>query len=340
MSQPFIVSPSPHTKGKGSIESIMYGVVIALIPAMIASIYFFGIGAVKVTAIAVASSVLFEYLIQRFLLKGENSICDSSAIITGILLAFNLPSNLPIWMIVVGSFVAIAIGKMAFGGLGKNPFNPALVGRVFLFISFPVQMTSWPTPIATRGMLNIPDTATAATPLGILGEGLSKTGVDGQTVTQLMAKIPSLWDLFIGNVGGSLGEVSALALLIGGVFMLYKKIITWHIPVAFLVTVAAFTAILWLIDPAKNASPLFHLCSGGVMLGAIFMATDMVTSPMTKSGMLLFGFGCGFLTVVIRVFGSAPEGVSFAILIMNSVVPLINIKMKPKRFGKEPNYVG
>ncbi len=339
MSQPLLVSPSPHAKGQGTIESIMYDVVIAMIPAIAASFYFFGIGALKVIAISVISCVLFEYLIQRFLLKGPQSITDGSAVITGVLLAFNLPSNLPIWIIIIGSLVAIGIGKMAFGGLGKNPFNPALVGRVFLFISFPVEMTSWPKPILSRTMFSIPDTVTAATPLGILGEGLSKSGVEATTVPELMSKMPTHLDLFLGNVGGSLGEVSALALLLGGTYMIFKKVITWHIPVSFLGTVAIFTATLWMLNPARYADPLFHLLSGGVMLGAIFMATDMVTSPMSRSGMLLFGFGCGVLTVVIRVFGAAPEGVSFAILIMNSVVPLINIRFKPKRFGKGRAYV-
>ncbi len=263
------------------------------------------------------SCVLFEYLIQRFLLKGDITINDGSAILTGLLLSFNLPSNLPVWIVIIGSLVAIGIAKMSFGGLGNNPFNPALVGRVFLLISFPAQMTTWPKPMPLT--LNYLDAETAATPLSLVNFG---------TVTKTL-------DLLVGNIGGSMGEVSAIALLIGLVYLLMKKIITWHIPVSIIATVFVFTAILHYSNPERFlATPVFHLLSGGLLLGAIFMATDYVTSPMTKNGMLIYGVGIGIITVVIRLFGAYPEGMSFAILIMNAFTPLINTYVKPKRFGE------
>ncbi len=324
-----VVSPSPHIKGNFSVEKIMWTVVIALLPAMFASVWFFGIGAVKVIVVATVSCVLFEYLIQKFLLKGKLTIKDGSAVITGLLLAFNLPSSLPIWMIVVGALVSIGIGKMAYGGLGKNPFNPALVGRVFLLISFPVQMTSWPKPVISRMATDF-DALTSATPLGLLKEGVGK----GETVMNVLKDAPSYADILFGNMGGSLGEISALAILIGGIYLLIKKVITWHIPVSFITSAVVFSGIFYLINPDKYADPLFHIMTGGLMLGAFFMATDMVTSPMTKLGMIVFGIGGGLLTMLIRIFGAYPEGVSFAILIMNAFVPLINIVLKPKRFGR------
>jgi len=217
---------------------------------------------------------------------------------------------------------------MTFGGLGNNPFNPALVGRVFLLVSFPVPMTSWPTPIASR--MHYLDAVTGATPLGIIKEGVK----NGEKVSALMEHVPSHMQLFIGNMGGSLGEVAGLAILLGLVYMLFKKVITWHIPVSMLGTITVFTGILWLINPDKYADPLFHLLTGGVLLGAVFMATDYVTSPMNTKGQLIFGIGIGILTVIIRVAGAYPEGVSFAILIMNAFVPLINMYIKPKRFGE------
>jgi electron transport complex protein RnfD len=312
-----------------SIEKIMYLVIIALMPALLSSVWFFGIGAIRVILLSVIFCMVFEYLIQKFMLKGQLTILDGSAVITGILLGFNLPSDLPTWMIAVGSLVAIGIAKMAFGGLGQNPFNPALVGRVFLLISFSADMSRWPTAVASRWSFNVPDALTNATPLGIIKDGLASGG----ELSTLMAKTPSYLDMFLGNTGGSLGEVSALALLIGGVFLIYKKIISWHIPVSFILGVVVLSGILWLIDPTKYNDPIFHLVTGGIMMGAFFMATDLTTSPMSKSGMLIFGFFIGIITILIRVFGSYPEGVSFAILIMNAFVPLINIKFKPKKFG-------
>lgn len=293
----------------------MYGVLIALIPAFLVSLYCFGIGALVVTLTSVLACVLFEYLIQKYLLKVKPSICDGSAILTGVLLAFNVPSNLPIWIIIIGALVAIGIGKMTFGGLGNNIFNPALVGRVFLLISFPVQMTTWPVPDPLS--MNYLDAETAATPLGLMKQGLP---VNAMTT-----------DMLLGNIGGSLGEISAIALLIGFVYMLIRRIITWHIPVSILVTAFVFS---FLVNGFDAEGALQQLLLGGMMLGAIFMATDYVTSPMTPRGMIIYGIGIGLLTIIIRRYGAYPEGMSFAILIMNAATPLINKYVKPKRFGE------
>ncbi|MDP2087843.1 MAG: RnfABCDGE type electron transport complex subunit D [Flavobacteriaceae bacterium] len=322
-----IVSASPHIHADRTSKKIMYDVVIALIPAFLISIYIFGFGALIVTSVAIISCLLFEYLIQKYLLKTTISIGDGSALITGILLAFNLPSNLPLWMVIVGSLVAIGIAKMSFGGLGFNIFNPALVGRVFLLISFPVQMTSWPTVLENNTVFA--DAVTGATPLGIIKDGLMM----GETMTDLSSKLPSQMEMFLGMTGGSLGEMSALALILGGLYLLIRKVISWHIPVTMLGTMAAMTGIFWLINPEQYVNPLFHILTGGAILGAFFMATDLVTSPMTKKGMVVFAVGIGVITVVIRLFGAYPEGVSFAILIMNAFVPLINSNFKPRRFG-------
>lgn len=321
------ISQSPHIKADDTTPKIMYTVALALVPALLVSFMYFGLGAIKVTLVAIVSCILFEYLIQKFILKGPITINDGSALVSGLLLAFNVPSNLPCWIIIVGSLVTIGIAKMTFGGLGKNPFNPALVGRVFLLISFPVQMTSWPKPVLWN--FTSLDVVTGATALGTIKEGLRQ----GQLFENLLQQVPTYYDMFLGNLGGSLGEVSALALIIGGVFMLIRKVITWHIPVMFILTTFVFTGIFWLCDSQHYADPVFHLFTGGLILGAVFMATDMVTSPMSKLGMIVFGVGCGLLTAIIRLFGAYPEGVSFAILIMNACVPLINIILKPKRFG-------
>lgn len=323
------ISPAPHVFGKDTTRSLMLDVIIALSPALVASIYFFGYGAIIVTLTSVVSCLVFEYLIQRFIMKGPVTVSDGSAIVTGLLLAFNVPSNLPVFIIIIGSLVSIGIAKMTFGGLGNNPFNPALVGRVFLLISFPVQMTSWPVP--SGFMTGYSDAVTGATPLSVMKEGLS----NGESVSKLMDQVPSHMQLFYGYMGGSIGEVAAAALLLGLIYMLIRKTITWHIPAAVLGSVAVFTAILWLINPDKNADPMFHLLTGGVMLGAIYMATDYVTSPMSYKAMIIYGIGIGVLTVIIRVYGAYPEGVSFAILIMNAFVPLMNKYIKPKRFGEE-----
>lgn len=323
------VSGSPHAYSEESVEKIMYGVVLSLVPAALVSFYFFGLPAVLVTLTAVVSCLFFEFVIQKFLLKTEVTVFDGSALITGVLLAFIVPASLPLWMVVIGSLVSIGIGKMTFGGLGKNVFNPALVGRVFLMISFPVDMNMYPeaAPLSTK----ITDVITGPTPLAIVKEGVAQ----GQAVSEVMSKVPEYTSMFAGNMGGSVGEISALAIIIGGLYMLFKRIITWEIPVAYIGSFAILATVLWQYDPTIYADPVFHLVSGGLMLGAIYMATDMVTSPMSRWGMIVYGVGCGFLTIVIRVFGAYPEGVAFAILIMNAFVPLINKGFKPQRFGEE-----
>lgn len=319
---------SPHIHGGESVNRIMWSVVIALMPAMFAAFYFFGFSAVLVTTVAVVSCVLCEFLIQWFFFtKKEITINDGSAVITGLLLAFNLPSSLPLWMVVIGSVAAIGIAKMPYGGLGKNIFNPALVGRVVLLISFPVEMSTWPFPHTINSAIT--DAISGPTFLGSIREGM----INGKHLSQIIDNAPSYTDMFLGNIGGSLGEVSALAILSGGVFLLFRKIISWHIPIAFILTVFIFTGILWESDPQRYIDPIYQILAGGVMLGAVFMATEMVTSPMTKKGKLIFGIGCGLITVVIRTWGSYPEGVSFAILIMNAFVPLINKGFRPKYFG-------
>ncbi len=313
------ISGSPHVHSDESTKKIMWRVNMALIPALLVAIAFFGLNALLISIISVLSCVLFQWLIEKYILKVPSTVSDGSAIVTGLLLAFNVPATANmLWIVVIGALVAIGVGKMAFGGLGKNPFNPALVGRVFLLISFPVQMTTWP---KVGGLFPMSlDTVTGPTPLGIIKEH----GLEA---------LPQAWDMFLGHMGGSFGEVSALAILLGAAYLLWKKIITWHIPVAFIGTAAAFSCILWLVNPEQYIDPLTTILTGGIMLGACFMATDMVTSPMAKSGQLIFGVGCGLLTVIIRTWGAYPEGVSFAILLMNSVTPLINRWCKPQRFA-------
>ncbi len=325
MAKKLIVSLSPHVHSTDSVQRNMYGVCIALLPALAASLYFFGLGAAVVTLTSIAACVFFEWAITRFIMKRERTtVTDGSAILTGLLLGFNLPSNLPIWIIVIGALVAIGIGKLTFGGLGCNPFNPALVGRVFLLISFPVQMTTWP----DYGQLGAyTDVTTGATPLAIMKMAV-KNG-DASVLEQL----PDSLNLLIGQTGGCLGEVSALALLIGLVYMLCRRIITWHIPVSILGTVFVLSGLLHLSNPVY-ASPETVLLTGGLILGSCYMATDYVTSPMTSKGQIIYGVCIGLLTVVIRTFGAYPEGMSFAILIMNAFTPLINTYCKPKRFGE------
>jgi len=301
----------------------MLRVIYAMIPAMAWGIYMFGFDAIRVGLISIISCLTFEYLIQKYLMKVKPSITDGSALITGILLAFNVPSNLPWWIIIIGAIAAIGIGKLSFGGLGANIFNPAIVGRVFLLISFPAQMTTWP---ATSSMAV--DGVSAATPLALIKEGIK----NGIPVSQIEG-LPNLSDMAIGFNSGSLGEISALLLILGGLYMLWKKVITWQIPVSIFLTVALVSGIFWLIDSEIYVNPLYHILTGGLILGAIFMATDMVTSPMTGKGQIIFGVGIGLITISIRMFGAYPEGISFAILIMNAFVPLINMYVKPKRFG-------
>ena len=306
----------------------MYGVVIALLPALLVSFFYFGIGSAIVCATSVVACVFFEWAINKYLMKNSRTtVCDGSAVVTGLLLGFNLPSNLPVWIIILGALVAVGIGKMTFGGLGSNLFNPALVGRCFLLVSFPAQMTSWPQAGQLTSYL---DAETGATPLSVMKWAI-KSG-DPSVLQQL----PDSWHLFIGHTvegAGSLGEVCALALLLGLAFMLWRKIITWHTPVSIILTVFVLSGLLHLSSPVY-ADPFAVIFSGGLMLGAIFMATDYVTSPMCSRGQLVYGVGIGVLTVVIRNWGAYPEGMSFAILIMNAFTPLINTYIKPKRFGE------
>lgn len=309
-----IVSPSPHLHSGDSTKRLMRDVIIALSPALAFSIWVYGLPALYTTAVAVLSCLVFEWAIGRFMLRRGNTIKDYSAILTGLLLAFNLPAEISPWLVILGSLVSIGVAKMSFGGLGQNLFNPALVGRVFLLVSFPVQMTTF----TVNGV-------SGATPLA-LAKKASYTG--------------SMPDFDMGSMmlgfdkGGSLGEIAGVLLLLGGIYLLVRRVITWHIPVAVLGSIAAFSAILWGVDPLHYASPLFQIFAGGAILGAVYMATDYVTSPMSKSAMIVYGVGIGVLTILIRTWGAYPEGMSFAILIMNAVVPLLNMYMKPKRFGK------
>ncbi len=314
-----VITSSPHIHTRRDLKQVMYDVVISLIPAVIVSVFLFGWYALGVILAAVVSSVVFEMFCVKITGKGAvlGTALDGSAIVTGILLAFNLPPASPLWMVILGSFVAIVIAKQTFGGLGNNIFNPALVARVFLLLSFPVQMTRWTTGHAG------PDAVTAATPLGLLKtEGLSALQ---HTFSQTQCAL--------GNIPGSMGEVSAVALILGALYLGFKNVISWEIPFSCLGTVFVFTGIFHLVDPARYASPLFHIVSGGLILGAFFMATDMVTSPITRTGMLIFGAGVGLLTGIIRLFGGYPEGVSFAILIMNALTPLIDRYTEPVKFG-------
>ncbi len=324
-----VVSLSPHAHGNDSVEKNMYGVVLALLPALLVSFYFFGIGSLIVCLVSVASCMFFEWAITKTLLNREPSLLDGSALVTGLLLGMNLPSNFPLWMIVVGALIAIGVGKMSFGGLGQNPFNPALVGRCFLLVSFPTAMTSWP---LEGQWTQYTDAQTGATPLSLM-----KQAIKGNS--EALNQLPSAWDMFLGNVqtgAGTIGEICALALLLGLAFMLWKKIITWHIPVSIIGTVFCLSGLLWLAAPQTYANPLQVIFAGGLMLGAIFMATDYVTSPMTHKGQIIYGISIGALTVIIRNWGAYPEGMSFAILIMNAFTPLINMYIKPKRFGEVP----
>lgn len=331
MSQ-WVISLSPHEKGAFTTEKMMWGVVMALIPAFIASVYFYGIRAIGVTLVATLSCIAVQYLAERFLLHSKIEAMDGSAAITGILLAFNLPAGIPLWQVIIGSVVAIGIAKMPFGGIGKNPFNPALVARCFMLASFPADMTLWPLPEKAVWRWST-DMITGATPLGILKENMPAV-----PFSQLADQLPSYFDLLIGTVGGCLGETSVLALLLGGIYMIYKKIITWHIPVFYLGTLYVFSGIFCLIDPERYADPLFHVLAGGAMLGAWFMATDLVTSPVTRRGQIVFAIGGGLICGTIRLFGSYPEGCSYSILIMNAFVPLIDKYIKPPRYGKEVNF--
>lgn len=324
-----IVSLSPHAHGKDTVERNMYGVIIALLPALLVSFWFFGIGSAIVCGTSVAACVLFEWAINKYILRNKRmTICDGSAVLTGLLLGFNLPSNLPIWIIIIGALFAIGLAKMPFGGLGNNLFNPALVGRAALLVAFPAQMTTWPKAGQITSYL---DAETGATPLYLMQQAI-KNGDPS-----LLDQLPDSLSLFLGNHpdgAGALGEICGAALLLGLIFMLWRKIITWHIPVSIIATVFVFSGLMHLANPVY-ADPISVILSGGLLLGAIFMATDYVTSPMTPKGQLIYGVAIGVLTIIIRNWGAYPEGMSFAILIMNAFTPLINNYVKPQRFGEE-----
>lgn len=295
----------------------MWTVVIALMPALAVALWVFGISALNVVLVSLIACLGSEWLIDRFLFNRKSTLTDGSAVITALLLAFNLPSILPWWMVVIGGIVAIGIGKMSFGGLGCNIWNPALVGRVFLLISFPAAMTTWPTEVAsvgTDGISGASQISSGATVLSVLNGG------EGHITTH------EYLDMAVGQMNGSLGEVGSLAILIGGIFLLLTRVITWHIPVSVLASAAFFS---WVF----GGNPVVDLLAGGLMLGAVFMATDYVTSPMTHTGQLIFGFFIGLITIIIRRYGAYPEGVSFAILLMNSFTPLINRYCRPSLFG-------
>lgn len=313
-------SPSPHLHTPRTTRGIMLHVLAALLPAVACSIWFFGLPALWVLIVSVASCVAVEWTVTRFMLKRASTIGDFSAVLTGVLLALNLPSSLPLWMVVAGAVMAIGVAKMAFGGLGCNIFNPALTGRVFLLISFPVAMTSWPIP-TTGGHLATATGASAAIDAtsGPTILSLTKTGILDPSELDTL-------HMFLGDMGGSMGEVSAIALIIGFIYLLAVRVIKWHIPVAIVAGLVA-------VDLIAGYPILTDILSGGLLLGAIFMATDYATSPMTTRGAILYGILIGVITAVIRRWGAYPEGMSFAILLMNGATPLINRYMRPQRFS-------
>lgn len=315
MATRLFAAPSPHIHGGESTKRIMLDVVLALMPALAVSTYVLGLRVLFITAVSVVSCVAFEYLIARFLLKRQATVGDLSAVVTGVLLAFNLPAGIPWWIVVIGALIAIGIGKMTYGGLGTNPFNPALTGRIFLLMAYPVEMTDWTT--------SIPDALSGSTMLAEV------------KYNPALASELNFTEMFGGYMNGSMGEISALVLILGGLYLLWRKVITWHIPVSILLTMALF-AMGYAIGFGGSLIyelPLFHLLAGGALLGAIYMATDYSTSPMTHKGMIIYGVGIGVITMVIRLWGAYPEGMSFAIFIMNAATPLINKYCKPKRFG-------
>lgn len=323
MEHKLIISPAPHIHSNNSIDKCMWNVIIAMTPALLVSVVVFGFSALLILLVSVVACIATEWLIEKFLFKRKPMISNGSAIITGILLALNLPNLLPWWIVVIGAVVAIGIGKMSFGGLGHNIWNPALVGRVFLLLSFPAAMTTWDSSIRTG--VKAADAITGASSDASTGATLLSAMKTDPTGIDITAS--DWWNLLIGNMNGSLGEVGAIAILIGLIYLLITKVITWHIPISIILTTMIFS---WILD----YNPLLEVLSGGLLLGAVFMATDYVTSPMTKLGQIIYGIGIAVITIIIRRFGSYPEGVSFAILLMNSFTPLINKYCKPHRFGE------
>lgn len=315
-----LVSPSPHIHANVSTRSLMHDVIIALTPAIVVSVLFYGWSELLILAVSVASCVLLEWAITKYMLKAPSTIGDMSAVVTGLLLAMNLPSTTPWWVVFIGALVSIGVAKMTFGGIGQNPFNPAITGRVFLLISFPTYMTDWTVP---QGFIHSSDAVSGATLLGRYAEG----GVEAVAGTDYLNT------LFL-NIGGSAGEISTLALLVGFAYLLIRKVVKPWITLSIFATIAVFSGIFWMIDPSTYTDPLFNLLTGGVVLGACFMATDYVTSPMSNLGGVIYGIGIGLLVMLIRYFGAYPEGMSFAILIMNMVVPLLNNWCHQKKYGR------
>lgn len=320
MKNTMLVSPSPHLHANVSTRSLMHDVIIALTPAIVVSVLFYGWSELLILAVSVASCVLLEWVITKYMLKAPSTIGDMSAVVTGLLLAMNLPSTTPWWVVFIGALVSIGVAKMTFGGIGQNPFNPAITGRVFLLISFPTYMTDWTVP---QGFIHSSDAVSGATLLGRYAEG----GVEAVAGTDYLNT------LFL-NIGGSAGEISTLALLVGFAYLLVRKVIKPWITLSIFATIAVFSGIFWMIDPSTYTDPLFNLLTGGVVLGACFMATDYVTSPMSNLGGVIYGVGIGLLVMLIRYFGAYPEGMSFAILIMNMVVPLLNNWCHQKKYGR------
>ena len=327
MATRLFAAPSPHIHGGENTRQIMFDVILALMPALAVSACAMGERVLLITGVAVVGCVVFEYLISRFMLKRGSTIGDLSAVVTGLLLAFNLPVGIPWWIVLVGALIAIGVGKMTFGGLGCNPFNPALTGRIFLLIAYPVQMTDWTT--------SVPDTLSGSTMLADV-KGSTYDAAGNIVLGNMNLDSINFLGMFGGQMNGSMGEIASLALILGGLYLLWRKVITWHIPVAVLGTMALF-ALCVALGIGGGAMcyelPLFHILAGGALLGAIFMATDYSTSPMTHKGMLIYGVGIGLLTMIIRLWGAYPEGMSFAIFIMNAATPLINKYFRPKRFG-------
>ena len=323
-----LVSPSPHIHSAVSTTSLMRDVVIALLPAALVSVVFYGWMELLILAVSIASCVLLEYAITRYLMKAPSTVCDLSAVVTGLLLGLNLPATTPWWIVIIGAVIAIGVAKMSFGGLGQNPFNPAITARVFLLISYPTYMTHWEAPQGLFGA----DAVTGPTPLGMVKDGL----LQGQTVPQIKAEYGlDYGQMLFANIGGTAGEVCAIALLLGFVYLLVRRVIRPHITLSIWATVAVVSLIFWLAAQDRFTDPLFNLLTGGMILGSCFMATDYVTSPMSVKGGIIFGIGIGFITMMIRYFGSYPGGMSFAILIMNAFVPLLNMWFHQKKYGRK-----
>ena len=317
----YLVSPNPHIHAPRTTSSLMGDVCLALLPAIVVSVIFYGWSELLILAVSVVSCVLIEWFITKFMLKREGVFCGSAAMVTGLLLAMNLPSTTPWWIVLLGALFAIGVVKMTFGGLGQNLFNPAIAGRVFLLISFPQQMTDW---TAAPGFIHATDAISGATLLGVYGEG-------GMEALQALG-YPEVHKMFM-DIGGSAGEISAIALLVGFVYLLVRKVIKPWIPLSIFGTVIVISGIFFLCDPSTFTGPVFNLLTGGMILGACFMATDYVTSPMSTLGGIIYGIGIGIIVMMIRYFGSYPEGMSFAILIMNCAVPLLN-KIHQKKYGR------